>query len=174
MENLTYVKDSRNNREAAQIDGVARFQMGGIGVLSRSDLEDGIWSDYRPIAKSVASRTEFYEHMIGVAQHAAATGQVIDLISGTRALLGPGVTLHIGAEDGLGCGYQLSPEQNERIPEEARSASGWYAMPGMGSLVTAFLPELFPERSVEIAREAVAEEFPDLSALLEGAAAPRR
>lgn len=165
MENLTYIKDSRNGQEAAVINGIARFQMSVVGVVSRSDFRNGEWTDYRPIAKSVHNRTEFYEHMITVAQHAAGGSGVVDnFTSGMRATFAPGVVLHTNVNgNNRDNGYQLSPEMNEHIPAEARNANGWYDMGPEGSKVAAFVPDVFNEASVEAARRQVAENFPDLA-----------
>lgn len=165
MENLTYIRDSRNGQEAAVINGIARFQMSVVGVVSRSDFRNGEWTDYRPIAKSVHNRTEFYEHMITVAQHAAGGSGVVDnFTSGMRATFAPGVVLHTNVNgNNRDNGYQLSPEMNEHIPAEARNANGWYEMGPEGSKVPAFVPDVFNEDNVEAARRQVAEDFPDLA-----------
>lgn len=174
MENLTYIKDSRNGHEAAVINGIARFQMSIVGVVSRSDFRDGEWADYRPIAKSVHNKTEFYEHMITVAQHAAGGSGVVDnFISGMRATFAPGVVLHTSVNgDKSDNGYQLSPEMNEHIPFEGRNANGWYDMIDEGSKVPAFVPAVFNEREVEAARRQVAENFPELADFFEDQSAP--
>jgi hypothetical protein len=174
MENLTYIRDGRNGREAAVINGIARFQMGGIGVLSRSDLKNGEWTDYRPIAKAVRSKTEFYDHMITVAQHAAGGSGVVDnFISSTMATFAPGVVLHTSINGNeRDNGYQLSPEMNEHIPSEARNANGWYDMGPEGSKVAAFVPDVFNAANVEAARRMVAENFPELAVYFEEQSGP--
>ncbi len=165
MENLTYIKEIRNGKEAAVINGIARFQMSIVGVVSRSDFRNGEWTDYRPLAKSVRNKTEFYEHMITVAQHAAGGSGVVDnFISATRATFAPGIVLHTSINGNeRDNGYQLSPEMNEHIPSEARNANGWYDMGPEGSKVAAFVPDVFNAANVEAARRQVAENFPELA-----------
>ncbi|NTF17425.1 hypothetical protein G6L37_03235 [Agrobacterium rubi] len=176
MDNLTYVKDSRNGREAAVINGEARFQLGGIGVVYRSDLEDGAWTSYSPIPMSFSFKSEFYEHMITVAQHAAQTGNVSNMISGLRTVFGDGVAMCVGIDGERDrVGYQLSPEMNERIPEAGRNPDGWYPIAdGETALVAAFIPECFSDDVVETARDAVMRDFPDLAASFDTATGMRR
>ncbi len=174
MENLTYIRDSRNGQEAAVINGIARFQMSIVGVVSRSDLRNGEWTDYRPVAKSVHNKTEFYEHMITVAQHAAGGSGVVDsFTSASRAVFAPGVALHarVNGDERVN-GYQLSPEMNEHIPAEARNANGWYAMGPEGSKVAAFVPDVFNAANVEASRRQVAENFPELADYFQEASRP--
>ena len=173
MENLTYVKDSRNGQEAAIINDVARFQMSSVGVVSRSDLQEGEWTDYRPIGRSVRNRTDFHEYMTTVAQHAATSGVIGNFTSETRVLVGEGVVMHTSVDgDRRNIGYQLSPEMNEYIPEEGRNENGWYAIGNEMSKVAAFVPDVFSDKSVEAARRGVAEHFPDLEIYLEERSAP--
>jgi hypothetical protein len=174
MENLTYIKDSRNGQEAAVINGIARFQMSIVGVLSRSDFRKGEWADYRPIARSVQNKTEFHEHMITVAQHAAGGSGVVDnFISSMRAIFAPGVVLHTSVNgDRSDNGYQLSPEMNEHVPSEGRNANGWYDMVEDGSKVAAFVPGVFNKETVEAAQRHVSEDFPELAVYFEESATP--
>ena len=173
MENLTYVRDSRNGQEAAVINGIARFQMSSVGVVNRSDLQDGEWADYRPIARSVRNGTDFHEYMTTVAQHAAVSGMIGNFTSDTRVPVGEGIVMHTGVNgDRRSIGYQLSPEVNEYIPEEGRNQNGWYAIGGEMSKVAAFVPDVFDEKSVEAARRTVAENFPELAPYVEDGATP--
>jgi hypothetical protein len=169
MENLTYIKDGRNGREAAEINGIARFQMSIAGVVSRSDYRNEEWTVYRPIAKSVHNKNEFYDHMVTVAQHAADGSGVVDsFISVARATYAPGVVLHMSVNGNESDnGYQLSPEMNELIPSGGRNTNGWYDMGAEGSKVVAFLTEVFDAANVEAARREVAENFPELTVYFE-------
>lgn len=175
MDNLTYIKDSRNGNEAAVVNGIARFQMSSVGVVSRSDMQDGEWSDYRPIPKSVKSKTEFYEYMITVAQHAfvAQSGVVDSRTSETRVIIGEGVVMHTCVNgDRQKIGYQLSPEINEHIPEEGRNEDGWYEVGPEISKVAAFVPDVFGQNAVDAARKFVSEYFPELAIHFEEPATP--
>lgn len=176
MDNITYIRDSRNQQEAALVNGVARFQMSIGGVVSRSDLVDGEWSSYRPIPRSVRDRTDFYNYMITVAQHASTSRETVDsFTSDSRVLIHEGIVMHVGVNgDRMAIGYQVDPSLNEQIPKKGRAKNGWYPLGPEASIVPAFISHAFPAQTVKAARDEIRKHFPDLSHHFEDSPSPMR